>query len=601
MLFIDLETYSNIDLKKVGVYAYTEDPGFEILMAGWSVDGEEPDIAIGEAEISKIPGLFDPEVIKVAQNAQFDRICTSVLGHQSPEHWIDTMALAAENGLPQSLEMLAKRLKVDPKDSAGSALIRLFCMPKKGKRTFPHEQPEKWKDFIAYCLQDVRTLVLIAEIMGLDFPTETERELFLVDQIINGRGVKIDVELAQRAFEAGSENASNAKTRLKELTGLENPNSVQQLRPWLRSAGTPLLDLRAETVQAAIDDPDTTPVAREVLELRQGTALIAAQKYEVALRQMNTDGRLRGQFRFYGAHTGRWAGRGVQLHNLPRATIDDPEAAILDLKLGNGADAHTLKALVRSMILGPLSVCDYSAIEARVLAWLAGEEWVLEAFRGGRDIYVETAGRMSTPGNELTRFQGKVAVLALGYQGALNSLTAMGATGTDDELYALVRQWRTANPQIVKFWRRCENGWDEGTRALRVNFKKQGTTTRLVLPSGRALVYRWVKNGLVPDPKNPGKQKMSRTFSDANGYRVETYGGRLTENITQAVARDVLGDALIRLEREGIPVVGHVHDEVLADTTDLAAVQEIMCQPPEWAPTLPLAAEGFTTMRYRKA
>lgn len=599
MLYVDLETYAALDLKKVGVYAYAEDPTFEILMAAWSIDGQEPDIAIGEDEIRCIPGLFDPEVIKVAHNAEFERVCLANLGPTPPETWIDTMAIAAENGLPQSLEMLAKRLRVDPKDPAGSALIRLFTRPGKGgKRTYARQQPEKWMEFLAYCLQDVRTLVLISEAMGLRFPTETEEQLFLADQAINGRGVKLDVELAERAWEAGAQNAVEARARLKEITGLDNPNSVQQLLPWLREAGSPLPNLQAETVQDAIDDPDTSDVVREVLELRQGAALIAAQKFEVALRQMNTDGRLRGQFRFYGAHTGRWAGRGVQLHNLPRATVSDPEEAILDLKLGNGASAHTLKALVRGMIVGPLAVCDYSAIEARVLAWLAGEEWVLEAFRSERDIYVETAERMSTPGNQLSRFQGKVAVLALGYQGALKSLQHMGAQGTDDELYTLVRQWRAANPEIVRFWRLMENSWDNGVRARHINVRKTDSTTRLVLPSGRALTYRWVRNTSFLN--SSGRMEVSRTFSDTNGNRVETYGGRLTENVTQAVARDVLGDALIRLEREGIPVVGHVHDEILAETTDLAAVQEIMCQPPPWAPDLPLDAKGFTTMRYRK-
>ena len=209
---------------------------------------------------------------------------------------------------------------------------------------------------------------------------------------------------------------------------------------------------------------------------------------------------------------------------------------------------------------------------------------------------------MSTPGNTLTRFQGKVAVLALGYQGALNSLVAMGAQGTDDELYGLVRQWRAANPMIVQLWKRMETGWDEGTRALRINFQKRGTTTRMVLPSGRALTYRWVKNQRIASTDLSGRPttKMSRQFSDANGLRVETYGGRLTENATQAVARDILADALINLEREGYPVIGHVHDEVLVETTDLAAVQEIMCVPPAWAPTLPLDAKGFVTDRYRK-
>ena len=582
ILFVDTETFSATDLKKAGVYAYSECPTFEILMAAWSVDGAEPDIAIGEDEIRAIPGLFDPSVTKVAHNAAFDRICFSRLGPQPIGAWIDTMAIAAEYGYPQGLDTLAKRLKVDPKDGAGARLIRMFCLP---PRVFPHEQPEKWAEFISYCLQDVRTLVLVAEALGLDFPTETEAELFRVDQIINGRGVKIDVELAQRALEAGNANAKAAAERLKEITGLANPNSVQQLLPWLKDAGTELPNLQAETVKDAIADPLTTTVVREVLELRQGTALIAARKYEVALNQASTDGRLRGQFRFYGAHTGRWAGRGVQLHNLPRATIADPETAIQGLKAGAGADAQTLKALVRSMIVGPLVVCDYSAIEARVLAWLAGEEWVLDAFRGGRDIYVEVAGRMSTPQNQLTRFQGKVATLALGYQGALGSLKVMGATGTDDELYALVRQWRAANPRIVQFWKRIETGWDEGARALRIDFDKRGSVTRLILPSGRALVYRWVKD---------------RAFSDTHGNRIETYGGRLTENVTQAVARDILADALINLTREGYPVVGHVHDEVLVETTDLAAVQEIMCRPPAWAETLPLAAEGFVCDRYRK-
>lgn len=579
MLFIDLETYSSIDLKKVGVYAYAEDPAFEILMAGWSVDGAEPDIAVGEDEIRSIPGLFDPSVIKVAHNAEFERICLANLGSTPPSQWIDTQALAAEHGLPQGLDQLARRLKVDPKDSAGHRLIRMFCLP---PRVFPHEQPEKWLEFKAYCLQDVRTLVLVAEVMGLDFPTTAEHQLFQVDQIINGRGVQIDVELAQRALEAGNDNARRAARRLREITSLANPNSVAQLLPWLRGAGTSLPNLQAATVEQAIAHPATSTVVREVLELRQGTALIAAQKFEVALRQMNTDGRLRGQFRFYGAHTGRWAGRGVQLHNLPRATISDPNAAILDLKLGNGADAQTLKALVRSMITGPLVVCDYSAIEARVLAWLAGEEWVLQAFREGRDIYVETAERMGG----LTRFQGKVAVLALGYQGAVNSLRALGAEGNDEDLYPLVHQWRAANPRIVSFWNKMEAGWDYGSQALRLNFEKRGVTTRMHLPSGRALTYRWVSG---------------RTFGDLRGYRVDTYGGRLTENATQAVARDILADALIKLDQAGYRVVGHVHDEVLVESSDLEGVRSIMCQPPDWAKTLPLDAAGFVTDRYKKA
>lgn len=615
ILRIDIETYSGVDLRKVGPYRYVEDSSFRILMAGYAINDDPVQVVTDPDDIDSIPGLWDPAVVKVAHNAQFERICfsrfnqlgcatidTPIDDYLIPDDWIDTMALAAWYGYPRSLDKLAKALGVDPKDSAGTRLINLFCRPARdGRRVRPEDRPAEWAEFLAYCAQDVETLRQVHQAMP-PAPTLAERQLWNVDQLINDRGMAIDVPMARAAEKAAAANQVQQRARVIEITGVANPGSVMQLKRWLEGRSHPLPSLAAPVVEEALAGPLEDDV-REVLELRQELALSASAKYTSALESVCEDGRLRGSFAFHGAHTGRWAGRRVQPQNLPRAALASPqetEAAILDLKLGLGGSAHTLKALVRALFTGPLTVVDYASIEARVVAWLADEEWALGAFYAGRDIYVETAQRMGTALNtEFSRAQGKVAVLALGYNGGPKSLSAMGATGTYDELRLLVQAWRMANPSIVGYWSALGDVFRLGGQLGRVIVEKDGSDRAIVLPSGRPIWYRKCAFGWKTN--DWGKRVRTITFTNDQGIRSGTYGGRLTENVTQAVARDVLGAALVRLENAGYPVVGHVHDEVLIDGEHpVADVVATMCADPGWADGLPLGGEGFVCDRYRK-
>jgi len=623
-LYIDIETYSRIDLRKASAYRYTEDPEFEIMMAGWALDDDPVQVAFG-ADVFDVPGLFDARVLKVAHNAAFERICFSVFArgqyelepgeYLNPEHWEDTAARAAEWGYPRGLDALAKALGGEQKDSAGTLLINWFCKPdRNGKRRRPEDHPEKWAKFVEYCRQDVVTLRDVDKALP-DWPTETERQLYLADQRINDRGIPVDRFMVECAVEAAEANREDQRDELELLTGLDNPNSTTQLLGWFHAEGLDLPDLKADTVKAALARPDLPEGTRRALELRKELALVASKKYTAALERTSDDDRLRGAFQFYGAHTGRWAGRGVQLQNLPRESLipksmevepDEKKDAIisdavLDLKLTGAAPAVTLKALVRSMFDGPFTVVDYSAIEARVIAWLAGEQWALDAFAAGRDIYVETAERMGG----MTRQAGKVAVLALGYNGGIGSLQAMGAEGTDYYLKHLVHQWRDANPAIVGFWQDVEKGFMRGSGTAGetelISFERDGDDRLIRLPSGRALVYHDVRVTWVTDAW--GNRRRRATFLDPKPGqpRVGTYGGRLSENITQAVARDVLGQAILNLDAAGIPAVGHVHDEILTlGGYSVDKVREYMLDMPDWTAGLPLAAEGFTCQRYRK-
>lgn len=624
-LYIDIETRSRIDLRKTGVYKYVKCPDWRILMAGWAFDDDPVQMAIGHEQVLAIPDLFHPGLTKVAHNAQFERVNFSELrlrelgtpGYLPPDDWHDTQALAGELGWPQSLEMLGKALGGEEKDSAGTRLINLFCKPnRKGGWNGPDTHPEEWLDFIAYCDQDVVTLRDIAKALG-DWPTESERRVFLADQVINDRGIRIDVDLARAAVQAGVENERVQKARIRELAGnVENPGSVQQMGGWLRSEGLEVPDLRAETVQKLLDG-DLTDDQREVLTLRQELALAAPKKFESALEAVLPDGRLRGTLKFFGAHTGRWAGRGTQVQNLPRhafKTDEETELAIWELRNEFGASSDTLKRLVRALFLGPFTVVDYSSIEARVLAWLAGEEWALQAFRDGRDIYVETAERMSTPGNELSRSQGKVAVLALGYNGGVNSLRAMGAEGEDNDLKRLVVHWRRANPNITRLWQQLGDAFgDLGEVGSHLHMTesedKLGRAVHLWLPSGRAISYhgvKWERYRVVdPHTGRPVSKEGWRYADPKNPFnhrqRIGTYGGRLAENATQAVARDIMAGALVRLEDAGFHVVAHVHDEIIVEGEhDVDEIRKIMTEVPDWAYGLPIDGEGFTCDRYRK-
>ena len=608
ILYVDIETRSRVNLKNLGVYKYVECPDFRVLMAAWSQDGEPAQIAVGHDEVLEIPGLLDPSVDKVAHNAGFERVCLGVLVEslQDPAQWVDTAAIAAEYGYPISLDAASKALKVTEKDSAGSKLIKLFTMPNKdGSWNDETTHPMEWLDFITYCEQDVDTMVEIHQKLG-DFPTPMERQVWIADQRINDRGMRIDRKLCTVAAENVESNRDTDMEEFRELTGVDNPRSVQQVLRWCEEVGMPMPNLQAYTVQKWINDPRTEPAHVRVLELRQDLALAAGGKFAAALEVVSPDDRIRGGFRFFGAHTGRWSGQRVQPQNLPRATVPNPEASIADLMMGFGADSHTLKALVRSMFIGPISVVDYASIEARVVAWIANEEWALEAFRDGRDIYVETANRMSTSSNQLTRFQGKVAVLALGYNGGTNSLRAMGAEGTDEDLRRLVNVWRKANARIVKLWETMQEAVAEGGRVgPHIKITRRGGDMKMHLPSCRAIHYHgvsWDSYSVIDERTGKKTRKEGWRYNDPKrgGARIGTYGGRLVENATQAIARDILAEALVRLEEAGYPVVGHVHDEAIVESTELEDIQRIMTEVPRWGRGLPIDGEGYLADRYRK-
>jgi DNA polymerase len=638
-LYIDLETRSRRDLKKVGVYRYSECPDFRILMCSYAWDDGPVSTIFSEADITAlIEQAWEEEAWITAHNALFERVCLSRVCRPPgeflwPTRFHDTMATAGEYGLPQSLDGAAQAVGAQRKDSAGSALIRLFCAPRRdGGWNDETTHPLEWLDFIAYCEQDVETLRDIDNKVG-NFPTATEFGVWVADQIVNDTGMRVDLELCRLAVAAGEVNKEEAERGIAEASTIMNPRSVPQMMAWVaeQGLGDLLPNVQAATIEAALDSGVLTSDQQTVLELRADAALTSSGKFATALAVVNRDERIRGSFHFFGAHTGRWAGRGVQPQNLPRDHFEDEahqEAAMLDLRMGLGASGKTLRKLVRPAFVGPFTVVDYASIEARVVAWLAGEVWALDAFRAGRDIYTETSERMSTPGRPLTRSQGKIAVLALGYNGAVNSLRAMGAEGTDDELVALVRQWRKANARIVRLWADLDNAIEDGAKiGQHLTLRRLGETMQLWLPSGRAIhyhgvkwgernIYKYTEDGVERRTtdlkearkwKEDGKEvkvekKVSWSYRNPLGSgRIGTYGGRLTENVTQAVARDILAEALIRLLERGYTVAGHVHDEIIVEGEhDPEEIAAIMCEPPDWSEGLPIAAEGAVCQRYKK-
>lgn len=625
-LHLDIETYSDVDLKKYGVYPYSASPNFKILMCSWAFDDDPVQVAIGDLEIFEAIGdaLTDPTIIKIAQNAAFERVCFSRwLGmcHDeflSPDDWHDTAAVAAQRGYPRSLGPLSQALGGEKKDEAGTRLINIFSIPQREfnyeRAYLPHEKPEDWKAYCEYNRQDTVTSRYVHRTLGW-FPTERERQIYLTDQRINDRGIKFDRTLAQAAEEETEENYRRDGEELLQITGVSSAGALQQIRDWLSTRGAIIPDMKAETIESALEKGGMNREARRVLVLRQNLALVAVKKFGAALQAGGEDDRLRGQFMYHGAHTGRWTGRSVQLHNMPREQFEykdeqgekhpDHQAmssAVVDLLLGFPANTATMKKLVRSMLLLNGSVVDYSAIEARVIAWLAGEEWALEAFLAGRDIYVETAKMMTLVLNRPVPFErkdGKVAVLALGFQGAINSLRVMGAKGTDEELLQIVTGFRAANANIKQMWYDVGDAFMKGGRVGQfLRIEADGTDRRIYLPSGRAIEYHGYRTVWVDTEYG---RKASPSFIDPRtGVRTRTYGGRVTENIVQGVARDVMADALVRLEERGLRPVGHVHDEILSESKNLALVKKVMTEQPAWAPGLPIGAEGFTTYRYMK-
>lgn len=634
-LNIDIETRSSIPIK-FGVRKYADSKDFKILLFAYSVNHGEVevvDFANGEelpAEI--IEALVNPEVKKSAFNAAFERTCIAKARGEAmpPEQWRDTMIWGMELGLPASLEQMAKYLKVpQQKDTEGKRLIRKFCIPKKDGTFCEDFDSEDWELFKSYVKQDVRTELSIADELEAYPIAESEWKLWSLDQRINDRGIGVDMDLVHAALEIDEEISASAKEKLQELTGLDNPNSVMQLKKWLSEQGLEVVSLGKEQVTEILEDNQTPQIVRDALLLRQATSNASIKKYDMLDNATCSDERIHGILQFYGAsRTGRWAGRLLQVQNLPRGSLKPNELAeardfvkskdIEALEMIWGDVPNVLKSLIRSSLIpsqgNEFIVSDFSAIEARVIAWLAGEEWVLDTFRTGHDIYKATANQMFHLGgvdkvDKAMRQRGKVATLALGYQGGTGALKAMGALKMgieEEELQGLVNAWRKANPNIVRFWKRVEAaakralefGTKVSLRGTGISFYMRDHFLMIELPNGRSIAYAKasLEEGKI---RYEGKSMASVAFQ-----KLETYGGKLVENIVQATARDVLGESMLRLEKLGYKIVAHVHDEVILDVpkgaSNIDEINQLMAISPEWAEGLPLAAAGFRSDFYMK-
>jgi len=645
-LSIDLETYSDVDLVTCGVYRYIEGD-FHILLFAYAFDDDDVrcvDMACGEQLPQEVvDAIHDKSIIKAAWNAQFERICLSKYFdiQLSPDDWQCSMVWAASLSLPLKLKNAAEVLKTgEQKDDVGERLIRYFsipCKPTKSNggrtRNLPEHAPEDWALFKSYCIQDVRTERDIRYRLE-KFPLlPQEWNYYHMDQRINDRGVLIDKELVQQAIICDMALSEAMTKKAYALTGLENPNSVSQLKAWLDERGIEVESLGKKDVSALIADLDKHSIDTEALDmmkLRLQMAKSSVKKYQAAERYICTDGRAHGLFQFSGANrTQRWAGRGIQLQNLPQnhiATLDEARDLVkmgcfdmIEVLYGNTPDI--LSQLIRTMLIAKpgyiFIIADFSAIEARVLAWLAGEQWRLDAFIAGQDIYCASASQMfGVPVvkhgiNGELRQKGKVAELACGYGGGSGALISMGALDMglkEDELPDIISSWRDANPEIVKFWYAIEKAAietvkDHTERTVgRIGFRFAANTLWIVLPSGRSLAY--IKPKLMPNRFG----RMALTFEGlgANNkwVRGETYSGKLTENITQATARDLLAEAMWRMERSGLDIVGHVHDEVIIEVPENSITVDevcgIMSQNPKWAEGLPLSSSGYSGFHYFK-
>ena len=641
-LSIDLESFSDIDLIKCGVYAYADSPAFEILLFAYSFDGGETQI-IDLAQGEKLPAevedaIFDVSVTKTAYNANFERTCLSKhFGRYiPPESWHCSAVQAAMLALPRSLEDVGRVLGLDEqKMKEGKELIRYFCVPCKptkanGGRTrnLPCHAPEKWELFKTYCRRDVDVEKSIRRKLH-NFPIpEGEMELYRLDQRINDRGVLVDMGLVEQAIACERLHKEVVTKRAYELTGLENPNSVAQLKGWLGDMGMETESLSKKAVADMIAETDGE--VEELLRLRLLMAKTSVKKYEAMERSVCSDGRVHGMLMFYGANrSGRWSGKNVQIQNLPKNDIPDLELArnlvkqrrFEDIELLYDSTPNVLSELIRTAFIPKpgcrFVVADFSAIEARVMGWLSGEEWVLDVFRGDGKLYEMTASRMfGIPMAEIgkgspERAKGKVASLACQYGGSTGALVSMGALDmglTEDELPPLVAAWRKANPHMVQFW------WDVDAAAIKAVTEKQKTKVGriifeyksgilfITLPSGRKLSY--VKPRMAVNKFGRDGLTYEGISENKKWSRIETYGPKLVENIVQGTARDLLAEAMLRVEKKGYPIVMHCHDEIIAEVPEgTGSVDEmcgIMAIQPTWAEGLPLRADGYSCSFYQK-
>lgn len=637
---IDIETFSSVDLGKCGVYKYVESEDFEILLFAYSIDDGEVkvvDLASGEIIPEEIlAALSDESVEKWAFNANFERVCLSrFLGKRlKPQGWYCTMIWSAYMGLPLSLEKVGEVLRLDKqKMNEGKALIRYFSIPCKptktnGMRTrnLPHHDLEKWSTFKEYNQRDVETEMAIKKKLTAFPMPYSEWENYWVDQNINDRGILIDEVLVDSAIKFDEILREENMDRAKELTGLENPNSPLQLKEWLNKKGLEIDSLAKKDVESALKNAEGD--IKEVLELRQELSKSSVRKYDAMKNVKGKDNRARGLIQFYGANrTGRYSGRLIQVQNLRRNNLKDLDLArslvknrdYETMEILYDSPADILSQLIRTAFVPKegtrFIVSDFSAIEARVLAWLAGEQWVLDAFENGEDIYCRTASRMfGVPVekhgvNGHLRQKGKIATLACGYQGALGALKAMGGIEmglSEDELQSIVDSWREANPNIVSLWwdidsvvkRVVKTRSKERYKNLVISYEKG--ILFIELPSKRRLAYPKAKIGMN---RFGGESVVYEGIVVGNKWdKIESYGGKFVENIVQAIARDILAEAMMRLEKKGFNIVMHIHDEVVieSDSSSIEEINEIMSAVPEWAPGLILDADGFESEFYKK-
>lgn len=642
ILSIDIETYSDVDLTKCGVYAYSDSPNFEILLFAYAFD-EEPtqitDLACGENLTQRVlAALEDPAITKAAFNAQFERTCISrYLGRKlSPEGWQCTAVQSAMLALPLSLDNVGEVLNIQRKKlKEGADLVRFFSMPCKptkanGGRTRnrPEDAPEKWERFKTYCIRDVDAEREIRQKLW-KFPIpESEMELYRMDQEINDRGILVDRKLVENAVLCDNQYRQMVTDRAYELTGLSNPNSPAQVKGWLAEHGVEAEKLDKKTVKGLLTETDGEVL--EVLKLRLLMAKTSVKKYEAIERSVCMDGRVHGLLQFYGANrTGRWAGRLVQVQNLPQNHIPDLELArslvkeqrFEDLDLLYDSTPEVLSELIRTAFVPKpgcrFIVADFSAIEARVLAWFAEEQWRLDTFAEGGDIYCASASKMfGVPVvkhgiNGHLRQKGKIAELALGYGGAVGALTSMGALDMglqEEELQPLVSQWRNSNPHITKFWWEVDaaaiKAVKERTEVMLGNlcFTYRSGILFVTLPSGRKLSY--IKPRMTQNRFGRESLSYEGVGESKKWMRIETYGPKLVENIVQATARDLLAQAMLRLRKKGFDIVMHIHDEAVLEVPEgVSGVEEIcriMSEQPDWAAGLPLRADGYACAFYKK-
>ena len=640
-LAIDIETYSDVSLPDCGVHRYAASEQFEILLFAYSLN-DEPTQIIDLASGEKIPDkimeyLMDDSVIKTAYNAAFERNCINRFFGFSlkPEGWRCTLVQASMLSLPLSLEGVGEALNLDKKKmSEGKDLIRYFCMPCKptkanGGRTrnLPSDAPEKWELFKTYCVRDVDVEKQIRNKLA-KFPIpDREQKLYCMDQRINDRGIMVDQELIGHAVACDLLYKETVTKKAYEISGLENPNSVSQLKDWLNEKGIEVDSLAKAAVEELVEN--TQGDVAEMMKLRLAMSKTSVKKYEAMERSVCPDGRVHGLLQFYGANrTGRWAGRLVQIHNLPQNHMEDLELARSLVKEGRydlvellyDSTPDVLSELIRTAFVARpgcrFIVSDFSAIEARVMGYLAGEGWVMEEFRGAGKIYEQTASKMfHIPIEEITkgspyRARGKVASLACQYGGAEGALISMGALNfvEEEELKGLVQSWRTANPHIVNYWYEIDGAVKAAvkerkmTKVGMVTVYYQSGMLKIALPSGRVLSY--VRPRMTVNRFGSERVSYEGIGTNRKWTRIESYGAKFCENIVQATARDVLAEAMLRLEKKGFDIVCHIHDEVVLEvpegSSSVEEVNEIMAVCPDWCEGLPLKAAGFESPFYKK-